>query len=283
MLKWFPTDSLEKAFMMSETKTLANRIRQNALKMVHRAKASHIGSALSIADILAVLYGEVIRFDPLDQNYGLRDRFILSKGHACVAVYSTLAEVGIISKEQLETYGDDFSWLMNHISHQVIGVEFSTGSLGHGLPFGVGKAMSAKIRGKNWRTFVLMSDGEMDEGSNWEALMFAAHHKLSSLTAIIDYNKLQSLDSVANTLELEPLTDKLKAFGSSVHEIDGHDHRQIAEALFSIANEKPTVIIAHTTKGRGVSFMENCVEWHYKNPNDEQLKMALAELAVDHA
>lgn len=268
---------------MSATQILANRIRQNALRMVHRAKASHIGSALSITDILAVLYGEVMRFDSANPDYRMRDRFILSKGHACVAVYATLAEVGIIPMEQLETYGDDFSWLMNHISHKVNGVEFSTGSLGHGLPFGVGKALAAKISGETWRTFVLLSDGEMDEGSNWEALMFAAHHKLSNLTAIIDYNKLQSLDSVANTLGLDPLADKLKAFGCFVHEIDGHDHRLLAEALSGVANEKTTVVVAHTTKGKGISFMENRVEWHYKNPNDEQLAMALAELGVTNA
>jgi transketolase len=268
---------------MPATQPLANKIRQNALKMVHRARASHIGSALSIADILAVLYGKVMSFDPTDHDYALRDRFILSKGHACVAVYSTLAEAGIIPGEQLETYGDDYSWLMNHISHKVNGVEFSTGALGHGLPFGVGKALAARARGETWRTFVLLSDGEMDEGSNWEALMFAAHHRLSSLTAIIDYNKLQSLDSVANTLGLEPLVEKLQAFGWSVREIDGHDHDQLAESLSSIANEKPTVIVAHTIKGKGVSFMENRVEWHYKNPNDEQLRMALAELGEAHA
>lgn len=268
---------------MPTTEFLANRIRHNALKMVHRAKASHIASALSIADILAVLYGKVMHFDPAEQHCALRDRFILSKGHACVALYSILAEVGFVPKEQLATYGDDFSWLMNHISHKVNGVEFSTGSLGHGLPFGVGKTLAAKVRGETWRTFVLLSDGEMDEGSNWEALMFAAHHKLTNLTAIVDYNKLQSLDTVANTLGLEPLVDKLKAFGCAVHEIDGHDHRQIIEALSCIAGEKPTVIVAHTTKGKGVSFMENRVEWHYKNPNDEQLAMALAELEVAHA
>ncbi len=268
---------------MSTTQLLAKSIRKNALKMVHRAKASHIGSALSITDILAVLYGQVMRFNPADQYDRSRDRFILSKGHACVAVYSTLAEVGFIPKEQLDTYGDDFSWLMNHISHKVNGVEFSTGSLGHGLPFGVGKALAAKARSETWRTFVLLSDGEMDEGTNWEALMFAAHHKLTNLTAIIDYNKLQSLDSIANTLGLEPFVDKLKAFGCKVHEIDGHDHGLIAEALSSISDEKPTVIVAHTTKGKGVSFMENRVEWHYKNPNDEQLTMALAELEIIHA
>ena len=172
---------------------------------------------------------------------------------------------------------------MNHISHKVMGVEFSTGSLGHGLPFGVGKALAARARGESWRTFVLLSDGEMDEGANWEALMFAAHHKLVNLTAIVDYNKLQSLDTVANTLGLEPLGDKLKAFGWSVHEIDGHDHQKIAAALSCIDEDKPTIIVAHTTKGKGVSFMENRVEWHYKNPNDEQLAIALQELEVTYA
>ncbi len=269
--------------MMLDTKELANRIRKNSLKMVHRAKASHIASALSIADILAVLYGEILHFNPAEPNDLTRDRFILSKGHACVAVYATLAEVGVIPDAQLDTYGDDFSWLMNHISHKVPGVEFSTGSLGHGLPFGVGKALAANVRAQLWQTFVLLSDGEMDEGANWEALMFAAHHKLSNLTAIIDYNKLQSLDSVANTLGLEPLAAKLHAFGCAVHEIDGHDHGQISQSLKRIDSNRPTVIIAHTTKGKGVSFMENRVEWHYKNPNDEQLAVALAELRVSYA
>jgi transketolase len=268
---------------MTSTQLLARKIRISALKMVHRARASHIGSALSIADILAVLYGEVINFNSADQNLVFRDRFILSKGHACVAVYAALAEVGFIPKDALDTYGDDFSWLMNHISHKVNGVEFSTGSLGHGLPFAVGKALSAKIRNETWRTFVVMSDGEMDEGSNWEALMFAAHHKLNNLTAIIDYNKLQSLDTVEHTLGLEPLTDKLKAFGCSVHEIDGHDHRLLLQALISINDNKPTVIVAHTIKGKGVSYMENRVEWHYKNPNDAELALALSEIEVSNA
>jgi transketolase len=147
----------------------------------------------------------------------------------------------------------------------------------------VGKALAAKARGESWRTFVLLSDGEMDEGANWEAFMFAAHHKLCNLTAIIDYNKLQSLDSVENTLALEPLVEKLIAFGWLVHEIDGHNHLQLTKALSSSSNETPTAIVAHTTKGKGVSFMENRVEWHYKNPNDEQLAIALAELGDIHA
>ena len=269
--------------MTTATHRLAREIRISALRMVHRARASHIASALSIADIVAVLYGHTLRLDPKDPDFALRDRFILSKGHACVAVYAALAEVGFIPKAQLETYGDDFSWLMNHISHKIRGVEFSTGALGHGLPFGVGKALAAKAQGASWRTFVLLSDGEMDEGANWEALMFAAHHKLSALTAIIDYNKLQSLGSVASTLGLEPLADKLRAFGCAVTEVDGHDHAQLMQALQQGAPEQPTVVIAHTTKGRGVRFMENRVEWHYKNPNDAQLAQALQELEAAHA
>lgn len=268
---------------MDTTELLALKIRRSALAMVHRAKASHIASALSIADIVAVLYGQVMTFDPSNAQYPARDRFILSKGHACVAVYAGLAHAGFFPLSQLETYGEDHSWLMNHISHKVAGVEFSSGSLGHGLPFGVGKALAARARGENWRTLVLLSDGEMDEGANWEALMFAAHHRLSRLTAIIDYNKLQSLDSVANTLNLEPLAEKLKAFGCHVHEVDGHDHRQLSRALQSGSDGKPSVVVAHTVKGKGISFMENRVEWHYKNPNDSQLAQALAELETRHA
>lgn len=260
------------------TQDLARLIRRSSLKMVHRAKASHIGSALSIADIMAVLYGKVMHFDPLDPLSQTRDRFILSKGHACVAVYATLAETGFIKHEDLLTYGQDFSWLMNHISHKVPGVEFSTGALGHGLPFGVGKALFARMHGFDWRTFVLLGDGEMDEGSNWEALMFAAHHRLSNLTGIIDCNNLQSLTTVGETLVLEPLAEKLSAFGWAVLEVDGHDHSSLIEALSSRSSDKPLAVIARTVKGKGVSFMENQIDWHYKNPDDKQLTTALHEL-----
>ena len=262
----------------SSTEEMARAIRKSALKMVHRAKASHIGSALSIADILAVLYGKVMQYKPEQPQSPSRDRFILSKGHACVAVYATLAEVGFIRPEDLITYGEDFSWLMNHISHKVSGVEFSTGALGHGLPFGVGKALTAQSRGQTWTTYVLLGDGEMDEGSNWEALMFAAHHCLSNLVVIIDCNKLQSLTTVTETLSLEPLADKLSAFGCEVSNINGHDHDSLIDALSRGSRNKPRAVIAHTIKGKGVSFMENQVDWHYRNPSDEQLAAALQEL-----
>jgi transketolase len=267
------------------TRLLARDIRAQALRMVTRARASHIGSALSIADIVAVLYGAVLRVSPTSPRDPPRDRFLLSKGHACVAVYAALAETGFIPRESLASYGDDLSSLMAHISHKVAGVEFSTGALGHGLPFGVGKALAAKRRGEAWRTFVLMSDGEMDEGSNWEALMFAAHHHLDNLVAIIDYNKLQSLTSVAATLGLEPLADKLIAFGWAVRQVDGHDHDALADALGTTPWQpgKPSMLIAHTTKGKGVSFMEGEVAWHYRNPTPELLEQALAELEAADA
>lgn len=266
-----------------DTLELARRMRVHALRMVHRARASHIGSALSIADIVAVLYGRVLQLDPQRPDAPGRDRFLLSKGHACVAVYAALAERGFIAPEALQSYGQDHSVLMNHISHKVAGVEFSTGSLGHGLPFGVGKALAAQRRGAAWRTFVLLSDGELGEGSNWEALMFAAHHRLDRLVAIVDYNKLQSLTTVAQTLGIEPLADKFRAFGWEVREVDGHDHAQLAAALEAAPWQagKPSILIAHTVKGRGVSFMENRVEWHYRSPDAQQLRQALAELGEE--
>lgn len=262
------------------TRSLAKDIRMDALKMVARAKASHIGSALSIADIMAVLYGSVLNIDPGNAKWAARDRFLLSKGHACVAVYAALARRGFFPLETLESYGQDHSPLMQHISHKVPGAEFSTGALGHALPFGVGKALAAKARGHAWRTFVLLSDGELGEGSNWEAFMFAAHHGLDRLTAIVDYNKLQSLGSVESTLRLEPLADKMAAFGWAVREVDGHDHPALEAALSSSpwTPGKPSILIAHTTKGKGVSFMENQVLWHYRNPDADQLDAALAEV-----
>ena len=255
-------------------------LRKLVLEMVHRARASHVGSALSVADIVSVLYREVLSFPGDDPMAEMRDRFILSKGHACTAVYAALRLRGFLIDQDIHSYGQDGSLLMNHISHHVRGVEFSTGSLGHGLPFGVGKALAAKRRSQKWRVYVLLSDGEMDEGSNWEALMFAGHHKLSNLVAVIDYNKLQSLGTVEETLGLEPLVDKLRSFNWKVAEIDGHDHSALRKLLDvdPAANDQPTVVVAHTVKGSGVSFMENQVKWHYSPPTDLELQRALAEL-----
>lgn len=264
---------------------LARNVRADVLRMVHRARASHVGSCYSIADILAVLHAGIMHRDPADVGNPQRDRFILSKGHAAAAVYAVLAHTGVIDRKDLETYGADGSPYMTHVSHKIRGVEFSSGSLGHGLPFGVGKALAGKSRRQPWRVFVLLSDGEMDEGSNWEALMFAAHHRLDGLVAIIDYNKLQSLTSVSRTLGLEPLVDKLRSFGACVREADGHDHAGLTQHLSELPWEpgKPSVLVAHTVKGKGIGFMENKVEWHYRSPSAEQLAEGLRELGVDDA
>lgn len=266
------------------SKSLAKSTRLDTLVMVHAAKSSHVGSGFSIADILAVLYADVLRLEPGDPAHPGRDRVIISKGHAAAAVYACLANAGIFPRDMLATYGQPGSPLMAHVSHKVDGVEFSTGALGHGLPFGVGKALVGKRLGKEWRVYVLLSDGEMDEGSNWEALMFAAHARLDNLVAIVDYNKLQSLGSTESTLGLEPLVDKIKAFNWNVIEVDGHDHAVLKQAFAKAAENvgRPTLILAHTVKGKGVSFMENSVEWHYKSPNDEQLEIALREVEENY-
>lgn len=259
---------------------LAREIRRNAIAMVARAKASHIGGALSMADLLAVLYSDILRVRPDEPGWAERDRFILSKGHSCTGLYATLALRGYFPLEELLTYGNNGSRLMAHSSHKIPGVEFSTGSLGHGLPFGCGKALAAKRTGASWRTFVMLSDGELDEGSNWEAILFAPQHRLDNLVAIVDYNKIQSLGSVAEVMELHPLADKFRAFRWAVREVDGHDHGAIHAALSSVPWEpgKPGVLIAHTVKGKGVDFMENKLEWHYSSPKPDQLDSALVQL-----
>jgi len=267
------------------SRILATRIRAHALRMVHYANASHIGSCLSIADLLAVLYMDYLRVDPQHPDWVDRDRFILSKGHGAAALYAVLAERGFFPIEQLETFCQDGSALTGHVNHYVAGVEASTGSLGHGLAIGCGIALAAKRERRSYRTFVLLSDGECDEGSTWEAVLFAAQHKLDNLIAIVDYNKIQSFGSVNQVLDLEPFAEKWGAFGWAVHEIDGHDYPQIENALTRIPIEvgKPTCIIAHTVKGKGVSFMENQLAWHYKTPSAEQLALALAELADENS
>lgn len=262
------------------TKILARQIRVCAVEMVARARASHIGGALSMTDLLAVLYGEVLRVRPEDPPWPERDRFILSKGHSCSALYAALALRGFFPTEELETFGQDGSRLMAHANHKVPGVELSTGSLGHGLPFGCGKALAAKKQGKSWRVFVMLSDGELDEGSNWEAILFAPHHRLDNLVAIVDFNKIQSMGGVSEVLELGPLADKFRAFRWAVREIDGHNHQEIRGALSAVPWEtsRPNCLIAHTVKGKGVSFMENSLLWHYKSPDAAQLRQARKEL-----
>ncbi|MCX6248480.1 MAG: transketolase [Bacteroidetes bacterium] len=264
---------------MKDSVTLANNIRKLALIMNHNANASHIGGALSIADILAVLYERVLKIYPEAPANPLRDRFLLSKGHACSALYAVLALKGYFEQELLDTYSKNGSKFITHASHNVPGVELSTGSLGHALSVGCGIALAAKRRQKNFKTYVLVSDGELDEGSNWEAILFAPHHKLDKLTLIVDYNKIQSLGRTDEVLSLEPLKSKFESCNWNTQEIDGHDHEAIYNALVSTENnDRPKVIIAHTVKGKGVDFMEDKLLWHYKSPDEAQLKDAIDQL-----
>jgi transketolase len=260
------------------SKELARKIRIHSVEMVNSGGSSHIGSILSIVDILAVLYGCILNYRADNPEWEKRDRFILSKGHAGVAVYATLAEVGFFKVENLVKHYRDGSNFSGHISHKNIpGVEISTGSLGHGLSIASGMAMAAKINNSDNKVFVLMGDGELNEGSNWEAFMFASHNGLNKLVAIIDRNNLQSIRSTEETLALEPLREKLNSFGWHVIEVDGHSHNEIKIAL-QCKSDKPIAIIANTIKGKGVSYMENKVEWHYRTPKGHLFDKAIKEL-----
>jgi len=265
------------------TEELALLIRRHVVRMTHVGNSSHVGSGLSMADLMAVLYGQIMRIDPAEPGWSDRDRFVLSKGHAGACVYATLAECGFFPVERLADHYQDGSNLSGHVSHKgVPGVELSTGSLGHGLGVAAGMALAAKRQEKDHRVFCMLSDGECDEGSNWEAILFSAHHKLDNLVAVIDYNKVQSLADVSDTLTLEPFADKWIAFGWSVRELDGHDHNDIKAALTDLPDtfSKPTCILAHTTKGKGVSFMENSVLWHYRSPQGGRIRTSYAGIEV---
>ena len=261
------------------TEQLAWKIRFHGIEMTHRSKGSHIASILSLADIIAVLYNDVLRFNPQNPSDENRDRIILSKGHAGAAIYAALAEKGFFPVKELETHYMNGSRLSGHVSHEVPGVDFSTGSLGHGLAVGAGMALAAKKKKKNWRVFVVLGDGECDEGAIWEAALFCHHNKLTNLTVIIDHNKMQSLDDCEKTLQLEPFAEKWCAFGFRVMECDGHDCECLRETLSkSTDKEKPTCIIAHTIKGKGISFMEKNILWHYRSPQGEEYMAAMEEL-----
>jgi len=272
----------DKMSAMRDIRYIANNIRCNALSCVYKSKSSHIGSGFSCADILTVLYGGWLNISPDSIKDPNRDRFILSKGHAAATYYATLAEYGFIPKEWLQSYCQFGSKLGGHVSHTVPGVEFSSGSLGHGLPAGVGMALGAKRAGKDYRVVVLMSDGEMNSGANWEAIMMAAGQNLKNLLAIVDRNKLQAMGFTEDIIPFGDLIRKFEAFGWSAKAIDGHDFKSIKTALdmFPFSDKKPSVIIANTIKGKGVSFMENRLEWHYKSPNEDEFKKAMKELGL---
>ncbi|MBF0623979.1 MAG: transketolase [Magnetococcales bacterium] len=243
-------------------------LRRLVTRALQRSGRGHPGPALSVMEILRVLFDEVLRYDPRQPRWPLRDRFILSKGHGCLGLYALLADKGFISVELLDGFCDLESPIGGHPElGRIPGVEASTGALGHGLPMGAGMALAARLRRQDHRVFVLMGDGEIDEGSVWEAAMFATKHRLDNLVALVDYNKLQSYGRVSEVLELEPLADKWTAFGFSVREVDGHDLQALGQVLRALpfTPGRPSLVLCHTIKGRGIPEMENNPEWHHKN------------------
>jgi transketolase len=259
---------------------LPQQLRQIILEQSKRANVGHIGSALSIVEIIAVLYGGVLSIDHPDDPE--RDRFILSKGHAALALYAALYLRGWLNEADLHTYCGEGTMLGVHPEHTLFGVDFSTGSLGQGLSMGVGAALAARLQGSQRRTFVLVSDAECNEGSLWEAVMFAAHHRLANLVAIVDLNGQQALGHTKQVLDLAPLAERWRVFGWDVHEVDGHDLAVLSGTFSGLETREghPHVVVAHTVFGRGVSFMERLVKWHYMPMSDAEYGLALNELGA---
>ena len=258
---------------------ISKNIRKSIVTMNAKSSASHSGTALSTVDILTMLYFKIMNIDPNNPTLKSRDKFILSKGHGSSALYATLAERGYFSKNLLDGFYVDGGQLPGHLDKDAVpGVEVSSGSLGHGLSIGVGMAIANKVDKLDNNVYVMCGDGELNEGSVWEAIMYAPHKNLDNLTMIVDYNKLQGYGKTNEVINLEPLNKKLQSFNWDVLEIDGHNYEEIEEAL-SQQTSKPKVIIAHTIKGKGVSYMENEFVWHYKSPNNEQLEQAIKELS----
>jgi transketolase len=250
-------------------------IRRHVLEQSKRANIGHIGCALSVADILAALYGGVLRGQPDDPD---RDRFVMSKGHAGIALYAALHLAGYLSHDVLETYSGDASLLGVHPHHGLAGVDFSTGSLGQGLSMGAGAALAARMQGSSRRVYVLLSDAECNEGSVWEAVMFAAHQRLDNMVAIVDLNGQQALGYTKDVISLEPLEERWRAFGWDVHTVDGNDQEAVAASIAGMKAPLPHVLIAHTTFGSGVSFMESQIRWHYLPMDEQQYALALHEI-----
>lgn len=260
---------------------VATGVRRDIITTIQGSQLGHVGGDLSVTDILVTAYWHALRVDPERPDDLRRDRFVLSKGHCAAALYSTLASCGFFPRAELATFAKPLSPLNGHPNRvKVPGVETNTGPLGHGFPVATGCALGAKLLGEDYRTIVVMGDGEMQEGSNWEAAMTAAHYELHNITAVVDRNRLQQGARTEDTKTLEPLHDKWTSFGWETRRIDGHDHLAIAEAMGPSTTGKPVAIVADTIKGKGVSFMEDRVEWHHKVPTDEQVLAALEELSV---
>jgi transketolase len=258
----------------------AAAVRRDIVTMINAAQLGHIGGDLSVTDILVTLFGAVLNVDPEHPDRPDRDRFVLSKGHCAAALYATLAHCGFFPRKELNSFGAPLSMLNGHPDRKKVpGVETNTGPLGHGFPVAVGCALAAKLRGASWRTFVVMGDGEMQEGSNWEAAMTGSHYELASITAVVDRNRLQQGARTEETKRLDPFAPKWESFGWEVREIDGHDYGALLDAFAPSSTGRPVAVIANTIKGKGVSFMEDRVEWHHKVPNAEQVRAALEELS----
>ena len=267
-------------YSLGEMKNLTQKLRRHIVTMVAQAGSGHPGGSLSMVEIITALYFRVMHHNPYEPHWPDRDRFILSKGHCGPALYAALAEAGYIPLEELATFRNHGSRLQGHVHIMTPGIEMSTGSLGQGLSFGIGVALAGRLDQRDYRVYVLLGDGECDEGQVWEAAMAAAHYKLDNLTAIVDRNKIQNDRWTSEAMELEPLADKWRSFGWQVAEVDGHALEQVIKALEEAKNAKgkPSVIIAHTIKGKGVSFMENNADFHGRAPNPEELELALKEL-----
>ena len=257
-------------------------LRRQRVKMLASSRRGHVGSAFSVVEIIRVLFDDILKYDPKNPSWSERDRFVLSKGHGCMALYVVLAEKGFFPESELWTFCNDGSMLGGHPDHHLPGIEASTGSLGHGLPIGVGFAISGKYEKSSHRTFVVIGDGESNEGSIWEAALCAGKHKLNNLTVIVDYNKHQSYGSTYEVQDLEPLSKKWEAFGFATIDVIGHDVDQLLSVFKKLPLEqnKPTAVICHTVKGKGVEFIEGDMEWHHKNRvTDEEVDSLLADLA----
>ena len=271
------SDTATRAGLLRE---MATAVRLDIVSMIDSAQLGHIGGDLSVTDILVTLFGAVLNVDPEHPDRPDRDRFILSKGHCAGALYATLARCGFFARDQLGTFMAPLSMLNGHPDRKKVpGVETNTGPLGHGFPVGVGCALAARMRGASWRTVVVLGDGEMQEGSNWEAAMTAAHYGLDSITAVVDRNRLQQGAGTEETKRLEPFAAKWQSFGWEVREVDGHDHAALLEAFAPASAGGPVAVIANTIKGKGVSFIEDRVEWHHKVPSAEQVRTAIEELS----
>ena len=266
---------------VNQLETIAKKIRYLAVKLSYIGKAAHLGSSLSCVDLITAAYWSFLNIDPNNPNHRSRDRFILSKGHAITSLYAALAEKSFFSKDLLNTFNQDGGKLPEHPSPKSVpGVEMATGSLGHGLSVGVGQALAGKILNETYKTLVLLSDGECNEGSVWEAALFAPKHKLNNLIVMIDFNKWQATGKSCDVMQLEPLKEKWESFGWKALDIDGNNMSGIIQAFNNIAHDKPTAIIAHTVKGKGISFMGNDNNWHYRIPNEEEVLSAKGELNI---